>query len=80
MSLLGPVYTDLLAKSLALVMQKWLENFAKEWVEYPFFAMPANTNNIANVRCERTLMMQHHFHESFCHRIPKLTMIALFTV
>ena len=31
---LGPVHTELLA--IALAMQKWVENFAKEWVEYPF--------------------------------------------
>ena len=29
-------------------MQKWVENFAKEWIEYPFLAMPANNNSIAN--------------------------------
>ena len=36
-------------------MQKWLENFAKEWVEYPFLVMPTNANSIANAQCERTL-------------------------
>ena len=36
-------------------MQKWVENFAKEWVEYPFLAMPTNANSIANAQCEQTL-------------------------
>ena len=36
-------------------MQRWVDNFAREWVEYPFLAMPANTNAIANVQCERNL-------------------------
>ena len=31
------------------------KNFTKEWVEYPFLAMPANANSIANAQCERTL-------------------------
>ena len=26
--------------ALALTMQKWVENFAEEWVEYPFLAVP----------------------------------------
>ena len=25
-------------------MQKWVENVAKEWVEYPFLVMPTNAN------------------------------------
>ena len=28
---LGPVHTELLAIALALTMQKWVVNFAKEW-------------------------------------------------
>ena len=36
-------------------MQKWVENFAKEWVEYLFLAMAANANAIAISQCERTL-------------------------
>ena len=36
-------------------MQNWVENFAKDLVEYPVFAMSANANSIANVQCERTL-------------------------
>ena len=43
---LGPVYTEF----LAITMQKWVENFAKEWVD-PFLAMPANA------QCERTLTL-----------------------
>ena len=37
---------------------KWqiiAKEFAKEWVEYPFLAMPANANVIANAQCERNL-------------------------
>ena len=37
-------------------MQKWVENLAKEWVEYPFLAMPANTTAIANAQCELSLI------------------------
>ena len=51
------VHTELLAMALVLVMQKWVENFAKEWVEYPFLATPTNVNSIANVQCERTLKL-----------------------
>ena len=40
---------------LELAMRKWMENFAKKWVQYPFLAMPANANSIANAQCERTL-------------------------
>ena len=42
-TVLGPVHTNLLAKTLVLAIQKWVENFAKEWIEYPFLAIPANT-------------------------------------
>ena len=34
---------------------KWqilAKDFAKEWVQYPFLAMPANANVIANAQCE----------------------------
>ena len=48
------VYTEL----LVIAMQKWLENFAEEWVEYPFFAMNANANDIANPQCEQTLILK----------------------
>ena len=41
---LSSVHTEL----LPIAMQKWLENFAKEWVEYPFLAIPANVNGISN--------------------------------
>ena len=41
--------------ALALAIQKWVENFAKEWVEYPFLAMPAKANDVANAQYERTL-------------------------
>ena len=34
---------------------KCVDNFIKEWVEYPFLAMPANANSIANAQCEQTL-------------------------
>ena len=54
---LGPIDTELLAIALALAMQKWVENFAKEWVEYPFLAMPADANTIANAQYERTLTL-----------------------
>ena len=31
-------------------MQKWVENFSREWVEQsPFLAMPADANAIANL-------------------------------
>ena len=43
-SRLGPVHTEL----LAIAMQKLVENFVKEWVKYPFLAMPANAIAIAN--------------------------------
>ena len=46
----GPVHTEL----LAIAMQKWIENLAKEWVEYLFLAMPAK-NAMANAQCERIL-------------------------
>ena len=45
---LGPVHTELLATA----MQKWMENFTKECVEYPFLAMPTNANDIAYIQCE----------------------------
>ena len=48
---LSSVHTEL----LAIAMQKWMENFAKEWVEYPFLAMPANAHSITSAQCERTL-------------------------
>ena len=54
---LSSVHTDLLAIALALAMQTWVENFAKEWVEYPFSAMPANANSITNTQCEWTLTL-----------------------
>ena len=38
-------------------MQKWVENFAKAWVEYPFLAMPAKANSITYAQCERTLRL-----------------------
>ena len=45
-------------------MQKLVENFAKEWVEYPFLAMPAN----AIAQCERILRVHLHsrFSVHFC--------------
>ena len=48
---LSSVHTEL----LAIAMQNWVENFAKDLVEYPFFAMYTNANSIANVQWERTL-------------------------
>ena len=47
---LGPVHTEL----LAIAMQKWVENVAKELVEYPFLEMSAN----GNAQCERTLTLK----------------------
>ena len=44
------IHTELLATALESAMQTWVENFAKEWVEYLFLAIPAN----ANAQCERT--------------------------
>ena len=41
-------------------MQKWVENFAKDWIEYTFLAMPANANSIANTQCERNLRVKLH--------------------
>ena len=35
--------------ALALAMQKWVDNLAKEWVEYLFLAMAASA------QCEGTL-------------------------
>ena len=29
------------------------KNFAKEWVEYPFAAIPANVNANTNIQCEQ---------------------------
>ena len=43
---LSSVHTEFLAKALA--MQKLVENFANEWVEFPFLAMPT----IANTQCD----------------------------
>ena len=56
-SFLSFVHTELLAIAiaLALAMQKWVENFAKEWVQYPFLAMPAKANSIGNAQYERTI-------------------------
>ena len=51
---IDPIYTEL----LAIAMEKWLENFTKEWVEYPFFAIPANANDIAHTQCEQTLTLK----------------------
>ena len=39
---LSSIHTEL----LAIAMQKWVEIFAKEWVEYPFLAMSANANRL----------------------------------
>ena len=50
---LGPIHTEILV--IVLVMQKWVETFSKEWVEYPFLAMPTNINAITNAQCEWTL-------------------------
>ena len=50
---LSSIHTELLAIALALAMQKWVKNFAKD--EYPFLAMPANADSIANAQCERIL-------------------------
>ena len=48
--------------ALTLAMQKkwqiFAKDFIKEWVEYPFLAMPANANAIANSQCERTLSVK----------------------
>ena len=33
-------------------MQKWVENFAKEWV------MPANANSVAKAQCEQILKVK----------------------
>ena len=49
-------------KLLAMAMQKWVKNFAKEYVQYPFLAMPANPNSIANAQCERILTQQWTVH------------------
>ena len=55
---LNSVHTELLAIVSALAKQKWVENFAKEWVEYPsFLAMPANANSIANAQGEPILTL-----------------------
>ena len=50
---LSSVHTELLviATVLALTMQKWVDNFAKKWVQYSFLAILAN----ANAQCEKTL-------------------------
>ena len=48
---LSSVHTELLATT----MQKLVENFFKDWVEYPSPALLANANSIANAQCERTL-------------------------
>ena len=53
---LSSVHTEL----FAIAMQKWVANFAKEWVEYPLLAMLANANSIANAQCERTLTLSTH--------------------
>ena len=55
--ILSSVHTELLAIALALAMQEWVENVAKECVEYPFLVMPSNANSIANAQCERTLTL-----------------------
>ena len=55
---LSSVYIQL----LAIAIQKWVENLATEWVKYPFLAMPANPNSIANAQCERTLTQQWTVH------------------
>ena len=50
---LESVHTEL----LAIAMQKWVENFAKEPIKHPFLAMPANTHSIANAQCEWILII-----------------------
>ena len=50
---LSLVHTKLLSITLALEMQKWVENFVKERAEHPFLVMPT----IANARCERALRL-----------------------
>ena len=52
-----------------------MENFAKEWVEYPFLAMLANANSIANTQCERTL--NPNFIQNWTHYICKNKYIVL---
>ena len=33
-------------------------NLTKEWVEYPFLAMPANAKAIGNAQCELNLRLE----------------------
>ena len=56
---LSSIHTELLVIVLALVMQKWVENVANEWVEYPFLAMSSNANSITNAQCEWTLTVEN---------------------
>ena len=65
--LLNSVHTELLAITLALAMQNWGENFAKEWVKYRFLAMPANANSIANVQREWILRPCSHLVQIFVY-------------
>ena len=53
------------------------KNFAKEWVEYPFLAMPVNANAKANTnaQCEQTLKVCSHLPSAFEFASTSLSMV-----